>query len=117
MSELLTLAWLFPLCALVLVGAVVAVIVRYGWVFVARSHPKWRECDDCVGWGYVMLDGSPIPPDLRSFSRKGGHGTFRGQIANTKACSTCLGLGHTWYDEEGPRAGLVEKRPFEKWEY
>lgn len=74
-----------------------------------------RKCSDCDSCGVVMVDGSIIPPENRTYQRVKGGYVQRGKIANTKTCLTCGGLGHVWIEGDVVRPISQNRRPTDTW--
>lgn len=90
---------------LVATAAVIAVILLcWAWrhsVWATSEQARWEDCAACEGCGVVMLDGSPISREHRTFYRSvtplaRRAGVIQGRIANTRDCGDCKGMGHSW---------------------
>jgi hypothetical protein len=90
------------------------------WIFLhGTEHPSWRSCTQCSGMGVLMMDGSIIPKEYRTYYKEDDGGYVqKTAIANTKTCEYCLGHGGRWhYSNSALRRDIPTRRPGETWHH
>lgn len=85
-------------------------------LWASEEKPLWKKCGPCEGCGAVMIDGSPIPLEHRSFYRTRSntakaHGIIQGPLANARTCTSCLGMGSAWHYRGSTRTSIPSVKP------